>query len=148
MILEVDRFKHGSDSSLGIFKVNGIFECFVCEDEHRDKKVHGETRIPEGCYLIKLRNEGGMTKRYASKFPNDHKGMLHLQNVPNFEYVYIHIGNTDDDSLGCLLVGKGAVSTLDGGTVSNSTGAYIDLYRKIVDAMDSGETVQIIIKNR
>jgi len=107
-------------------------------------KVNGETRIPNGVYNIELRNAGGMTKRYAARFPGLHRGMLHLQDVPGFEWVYIHIGNDDDDTLGCILTGEmpGSASASQA-VVRSSTTAYTRLYQRIIDAMDDGETVVI-----
>ena len=31
--------------------------------------------------------------------------MLELQDVPNFKYILIHAGNTDEQTAGCILVG-------------------------------------------
>ena len=143
MNLELSRIKSDNDSTLGILKINGIVFCGVVEDEYRTKKIFGETRIPSGTYEIKLRNEGGMTKKYASHFPDFHRGMLWLQNVPNFDYVYIHIGNKEDDTAGCLLVNYGLnFLTMTG---HKSTEAYIFLYKMIIEAFDKGEKVFIKI---
>ena len=122
---------------------------FVLEDEERTVKVFGETRIPEGVYEIKLRTEGGFHQKYLEKFGNEfHKGMLWLQNVPNFEYVLIHIGNTDDDTAGCLLVGDGCTENITkDGQLQGSTSAYKRLYPIIIDRLLDGEQVFIEIKN-
>ena len=34
-----------------------------------------------------------------------HKGMLWVRDVPGFEYILIHTGNTDEHTSGCLIVG-------------------------------------------
>lgn len=139
------RFSSDEDSTIGLLFLDNKFECFTCEDEFRENKVAGETRIPAGRYRILLRNEGGMTKRYAAKYP-EHTGMLWLQNVPNFEWVYIHVGNTDQDSQGCILVGMGCSSEdSGGGTVSTSVHAYRRLYKQIIAAMDAGKEVWITV---
>ena len=61
MNLEVLRISSQKDSTSGILfdVVNGKrnFLCYTLEDEQRDVKVWGETRIPAGTYEIKLRNE-------------------------------------------------------------------------------------------
>lgn len=147
MKLKVERFNRGSDSTLGMLSIDGVFHSFTCEDEERHKKVTNETAIPKGTYEIKLRDEGGMTKRYANTFPKLHKGMLWLQDVPGFEWVYIHIGNTDDHTSGCILVGYSAsLDTLNGGgTIGRSAQAYENLYKKAVAAIESGEPVNITI---
>ena len=132
--ITVRRFKSTDDATLSEICVDGKFFCFGLEDEHREEKIVGETRIPAGEYFIKLRDEGGMTKRYA-KYPL-HEGMLWLQDVPGFTYIYIHVGNTDDHTEGCLLVGNGARA--DQMTVMNSVDAYTSLYAKVLPAARSG----------
>ena len=134
------RISTGDESTLGILHdVTGFpeFQCYVLEDQPQEVKVAGETRIPAGRYQIKLRNEGGMTKRYAKRFPW-HKGMLWLQDVPGFTFIYIHVGNKDDDSDGCLLVGDGQISNvMERGQITNSVSAYTRLYNRIVKAMET-----------
>lgn len=144
MLLELKRYASSADSTGGLLFIDGKFCCFVCEDEYRDVKIAGETRIPAGTFTIKLRNAGGMTKKYAARY-SFHKGMLHLQDVPGFEYVYIHVGNTDDDSLGCLLVGMSAHRAAGENTVGGSSNAYKMIYPRIAKALLDGESVSIII---
>ena len=145
MRLELLRYAHSPDSSGGLLLADSKFFCYVCEDEKREVKVDGETRIPVGTYKIELRNEGGMTKRYAAKFPGLHRGMLWLKDVSGFEWVYIHIGNDDDDTQGCILVGYGANRVGGENKVANSTTAYKDLYTAILAAIDRGEEITIAI---
>lgn len=121
------------------------FLCATLEDEMRLVKVKGETRIPSGRYEILLRNEGGMTKRYKERFPKIHKGMLWLQDVPNFEYVYIHTGNTDDHTEGCILVGD----SIDyrKGWNGSSKNAYENIYPLIAHELMVGNQVFIKIED-
>src|SRR3989304_4581521 len=109
MKLSLHRFSSGNESTLGLLHIDGKFECFIIEDEYREVKVKGETRIPSGTYKILLRKEGGFHEKYLTKYPASHKGMLWLQEVPGFQYILIHVGNTDLDSAGCLLVGDSAM---------------------------------------
>jgi len=132
---------------LGI-PAEGFYICHLLEDEHRDVKVAGETRIPAGRYQIKLRTAGSIHPKYAEKFPGLHIGMLWLQDVPNFEWIYIHLGNTDKHSEGCLLTGTTPVMhSGGGGTVSDSTSAYKKLYQIVVEAMEENQQVFITIKD-
>lgn len=150
------RFAHGKDSTLSLC-INGDtgqFYCFFCEDQYQKIKVAKETRIPAGRYEIKLRNVGGMTKDYSDNwpergYPQIHKGMLHLQDVPGFDWIYIHVGNNDDHTEGCLLAGyNGNYLPEDGGgEVGRSVDAYIALYKVIVAEMDKGERVFLTIKD-
>jgi hypothetical protein len=147
MEIKVIRYSSSPDDTLGIVLIDGVFECYSLEDEKRAKKVFGETRIPNGSYNVGLRTEGGHHNKYLSKFPSFHKGMLHVLNVPNFEYILIHIGNDDDDTAGCLLVGDLANNNkIQEGFISSSTQAYVRLYKKVVAAINRGDRVVITYK--
>lgn len=144
MEIKVLRYSDNGESTLGLMFINGKFECYTLEDEARTLKVWGETRIPEGTYEIGLRTEGGHHQRYKARFGDMHKGMLQVKNVPNFKHILIHIGNDDDDTAGCLLVGSSANNNqrVDG-FISGSTSAYTHLYPKIVKALENEELVHI-----
>ena len=143
MIL-VKRFHSTDDFTIGKLYLNGKEIGYTCEDEKRENKVMHETRIPAGTYEIKLRTFGGHHEKYAKKFPF-HKGMLWLQDVPKFNSILIHIGNTDDDSSGCLLVGKKA--DLLKGTISQSTICYTELYLQVLTEFEAGKKVFITIED-
>ena len=143
MELKVIRMYSADDFTIGSLYEEGEdrkFLCLTLEDEARVEKVYGETRIPMGRYRVTLRKVGGFHKRYAEKFPNMHKGMLWVRDVPNFEYILIHIGNTDEHTAGCLLVGRTADMK---GTIGRSTDAYKDIYPDIAAALSKGEDVWI-----
>lgn len=142
MILRLQRLASYDDYTIGAFYVNGKLQCFTLEDEKRNVKVWGETRIPAGVYKLRLQTAGNMSPRYATKF-SFHKGMLHLLNVPNFEGVFIHIGNTDDDTAGCILLGLS--HSVGSNLIGNSTSAYMQTYPSIADAISNGEQVTINI---
>jgi aromatic ring-cleaving dioxygenase len=144
MKLRLKRDPGQKDFTTGRLFVDLIPECFTIEDEKRDVKVMHETRIPEGTYEIKLRTFGGHHERYKVKFPDVHHGMLWLQNVPGFKDILIHIGNTDDDSSGCILLGV-AVDK-EKGILYKSTEAYLRFYKKVVDKIAKGEKVTITIE--
>ena len=109
MKLKVLRFSSQEDSTSGLLFLEGKkgleFLCYTLEDERRVLKVKGETRIPAGTYQISLRKEGGHHEKYKKKYGKMHKGMLHVIDVPNFKWILIHTGNTDEHTAGCLLVG-------------------------------------------
>lgn len=81
--------------------------CHTLEDEYREIKVPGETAIPAGMYEILKRPLGDsrMDEKYIARYPF-FDGQLWLQNVFNFKWVYIHTGNNDEHTDGCILVGK------------------------------------------
>ncbi|MCP4766832.1 MAG: hypothetical protein GY875_11240 [Gammaproteobacteria bacterium] len=136
MEILVDRFVSDSDSTISRVLVDGRFICFGLEDEYREDKIPSETRIDAGTYDVRLRTEGGFHQRYQNRFGDMHRGMLHVQDVPEFEYILIHVGNTDEDTAGCLLVGEDAITTQGEMRVNMSRSAYQKLYPIVVDAAD------------
>jgi hypothetical protein len=149
MKLDVVRTQFGKDATNGMLFIDGVFECFTLEDEVRDVKVHSETAIPLGEYEIKLRTEGGFHSKYTARYGAMHKGMLWLQDVPNFQWILIHTGNTDSHTAGCLLVGETQQDLDKGkdGFVGGSGDAYKKMYPKVANALLSGEKVTIKYSN-
>jgi len=141
VILKLKTFKTSTKATIGTMTINEKAECFTLEDTFREEKIAGETRIPRGLYKIKLRTHGSMHKAYKKKFGDFHKGMLWLQDVPNFEWIYIHYGNYDFNTNGCILVGSSA--DLEKDFVGNSIATYKKLYSKVVEPLVSGEDVFI-----
>ena len=145
MDLTVLRYNSAKDHSNSVLLVDKRYECHGLEDEFRTSKVYGETRIPDGKYRIKFRKEGGFHNRYLKKYGGVfHKGMLEIQDVPNFKYVLIHVGNDDDDTAGCYLVGE----DVTGGSnwISGSGNAYKKLYPKVRNALLNNQNVTITFK--
>jgi len=145
MKLELKRFSSQSDTTLGLLFADGAFECFTLEDEYRSQKVKGETRIPAGTYKVEKREVlSGLTEKYRKKYPwFDFHFML--QDVPNFQYVYIHIGNDDDHTDGCLLVSDAVKSNRfdENNNLSSSGPAFKRLYQK----MSESSSLEIIISD-
>lgn len=149
---ELQRFASAKESTGGSLFLLGTkspfapptagreFRCFMVEDQYQPgPKVPRETRIPAGRYELKLRAEGGMHTAYAAKYPW-HKGMLWLQGVPDFEWVYIHTGNKESETDACLLTGDGLVRTAEGEhETTGSVAAYTRLYAEITESMEREE---------
>ena len=74
-----------------------------------------------------------------------HKGMLWLQDVPGFEYILIHTGNTDEHTSGCLIVGNTQADLDNGkdGFIGGSRDAYTKLYNKVAKQLLIGNPVTI-----
>ena len=149
MKLEVLRFSSQKDSTNGVlFNVTEgrEFLCYTLEDEYRNEKIKGETRIPAGTYKITLRTVGGFHGRYEKKYGEMHKGMLWVRDVPNFEYILIHTGNTDEHTAGCLLVGDTQnqnITKSKSGFIGSSVDAYKRIYPSIASAIERGDDVEI-----
>ena len=136
MLLHLYRYSTSLESTLGILSIDGIIGCYILEDTRRETKVSGETRIPAGIYDIKLRDEGSLTKKYRHRYGSMHQGMLHLQDVPNFRWVYIHTGVNRSHTAGCLLTGSSPNdNTVQDGRLSGSRDAYRKIYPGIASVL-------------
>lgn len=108
-------------STISDLFLNGERECFILEDVVRPagaKKVPGRTAIPAGRYRLIV--------DWSTRFQ---KYAFHILNVPNFDGIRIHSGNTDKDTDGCLLTGQ--ERALD--AVFNSRLAFAALWDKLVE---------------
>ena len=153
MQLEVVRFSSEEDSTNGLlFDITDgkrKFLSYTLEDEYRDveggEKVMHETRIPAGTYSITLRTVGGFHAKYTERHEDIHKGMLWVRNVPGFEYILIHTGNTDEHTSGCLLVGDTQTNnqTKKDGFVGSSANNYKRIYPPIAEVIENGGLVTI-----
>ena len=145
MKLTVVRTQFGTDATNGLLFINGIFECYTLEDQYQAVKVMHETCIPEGTYDIKFRKTGGFDSKYRERYKNAHYGMLHIQDVPNFTYILIHTGNTDEHTSGCLIVGETQqdLEVSKDGFIGSSTVAYKKMYAKVAGQLLQGKDVSI-----
>jgi hypothetical protein len=132
MKIVVDRFTSTKEETLGRLFIDGRQYCYTLEDEKRDIKVHGETRIPVGVYKLGLRN----SPHFSPKTGHD---MLWVKDVPGFNYILIHSGNTDKDTEGCLLVGSIFEKKNERITILRSKEAYNLIYPIISEAVKKGE---------
>ena len=95
MELNLKRIYIGDAYTIGHLDIDGVRFCDTLEDIPRDIKVKDQTCIPTGSYKVIL-NESNRFNRV----------MPLLLDVPNFEGIRIHSGNTSADTSGCILVGK------------------------------------------
>jgi len=121
------------------------FHCYTLEDEQRKTKLPKETRIPAGRYQVAFRAAGGMHEKYKTRY-SFHKGMLWLLAVPGFEYIYIHPGNTDEHTEGCILVGQVA-DTRGRMRIDSSVAAYTDLYQEMAGLIEAGEIIILDVRD-
>ena len=145
MKLQVVRTQFGTDATNGLLFIDGIFECYTLEDQYQAVKVMHETCIPEGTYDIEFRKTGGFHAKYSERYKNAHYGMLHVQDVPNFTYILIHTGNTDEHTSGCLIVGETQqdLEVSKDGFIGSSTLAYKKMYAKVAGQLLQGKKVTI-----
>lgn len=148
MEIDVYRISLQSKTTIGGFVIDESFECWTLEDRARKTKVYGETCIPSGKYQLGIRKYGSHHAKYLKKFPDIHRGMLQVLDVPGFTDILIHILNTHEETKGCLGLGQEVTNNkLVMGRLTNSTTAYINAYKKIIAAFDRGEIVTIAYHN-
>ena len=138
MELTLKRIARRETYTIGHLYIDGVYFCDTIEDTdrglrqslpesvNRSKKRFGATAIPTGRYQVTL---GVKSPKFSKKKQYDFCGgyLPRLINVPAFEGVLIHIGNTANDTDGCLLVGKNTKV----GKVLDSGVTFRALYEKL-----------------
>ena len=130
-LIRVERFIHRPDCEIGRVFVQDQHFCYSIEDAHRTTKVPGQTCIPDGTYPL--------ATRWSPKFsPKNQHDMIWVKNVPDFEFILIHTGNTVDDTDGCLIIG-GKIGVINGkDAVLNSKATYRKFYEHVIEAVQAG----------
>lgn len=121
MKITIKRLYKTDVSTIGELSIDGIFECFTLEDVEREVKIKAETAIPKGTYKVIINQSVRMKKLLPL-----------LLNVPNFEGVRIHSGNTNHDTEGCILVGQSRGKDY----IGQSRKAFEKLFKKMQEAKD------------
>ena len=117
MKLTLKRIARKEGYTIGRLYIDDAYFCDTLEDRDRGLeesmpldmikriKVKGETAIPTGTYELSMRH---ISPKYSRKKAFAFTGgvMPRLLNVPGYEGVLIHSGNTAADSEGCILVGE------------------------------------------
>ena len=141
MELKLKRIARKASYTIGRLYVDGQRFCDTIEDCDRSLrqdmaraaikriKVPGETAIPTGRYRVTLGvRSPRMSQKMAYEFCDGY--VPRLINVPGFDGILIHIGNTARDSEGCILVGENR----EVGKVLNSTATFKRLYARLREA--------------
>ena len=135
MELLLQRIAKKSDYTVGRLFVDGKWFSDTLEDRVRDltkeRKVPGETAIPAGRYRVIV----NVSPKFGRELPR-------LLDVPGFEGILIHKGNSARDSAGCVLLGENK----EKGRVVNSTPYEVRLTKLIKDAIEKGEEVWITVE--
>lgn len=144
-----------STYTIGKLYINGQYFCDTIEDRDRGLrqdmpieqikkiKIKNETAIPTGTYEITLNVVSPKYEKVPWYYTNLRHGRVpRLLDVPGYEGVLIHAGNTAKDSAGCILVGENKVK----GQVINSRQTLKKLYALMIDAYIRGENISIEIK--
>lgn len=149
MELLLKRIAKKSTYTIGKLYIDGEYFADTLEDKDRGLtqdmdledilriKVYGETAIPTGTYRIDMNTispkfkDRSWAKPYKGKIPR-------LLDVPGFDGVLLHPGNTANDSLGCVLVGNNTQV----GKVLNSQAVFKRLMQKLLGEQDITLTIE------
>lgn len=142
MELIVTRNWKKPEYTIGRLYVNGSFWFNTLEPPVRPTKRHPKGCIPAGRYSITM---NVISPKYSKKKAYDWcEGRLpRLLNVPQFEGILIHAGNTVKDTEGCILVGKNTVR----GGLTESQKTLKALWSMFEEAYRRGENIEIEIRN-
>lgn len=146
MKIELKRIARKETYTIGRLSVDGRYICDTLEDRDRDdnrngrfdggeKKVYAQTAIPNGTYKVTLEHSPKFSPKYGGR------RVPYLHNVPHFEGILIHTGNTADDSAGCILVGTNSAT----GRVTGSLVAFNKLLPMLEQAVARKEEISITV---
>lgn len=110
-------------STIGDLFLDGKFQCYTLELTCR-KQVGVKNCIPAGKYEVQI--------TYSTRFKRD---MPLLLDVPGYEGIRIHTGNSESNTDGCILVGNSKTNDW----VGESVAAFNDLYPKIEERLKLGK---------
>ena len=139
MNITLKRVAMNQEYTVGNLFVDGKYFCDTLEDPVRDinkngvfdgaeRKIYGNTAIPFGKYKVVL-----------TQSPKFKRVLPRLQNVPSFEGILIHSGNTAKDTDGCILVGVNSAK----GQLTNSRATLEKLMAEMKARVASGEDIYI-----
>ena len=144
MELRIKRVARRDTYTIGHLYIDGERFCDTLEDKDRGlrqdmavsviraMKRKGTTAIPTGRYRVTMDVQSPKFRTKAMyQFCNGY--LPRLINVPGFDGVLIHVGNTAKDTEGCLLVGRNTRV----GKVLESRATFVKLYEKLRKAKDS-----------
>lgn len=152
MKLELYRTAKKDKYTIGKLYINGAYFSDTLEDKDRGlsqnmdidelnrTKVYGKTAIPTGTYKVTMNIISPKFSKYA-QYAFCNGKLPRLIDVPGYEGVLIHIGNTDVDTAGCILVGENKAV----GKVLNSTATFKKLYGLLSETAKNGEEITITI---
>lgn len=156
MELKVHRLEKTLKSSIGRFVVGGTQIGWSLEDRDRGLKdsmtldeikqikVKGETAIPKGRYKVIL----AKSEKFKNKpWVKPYDGLIPvLENVKGYSGVCIHVGNSYDATLGCILVAK-EIDKKNADRVLRSTDCFNELMSQyLVPAWKRGEPIWITVE--
>lgn len=153
MKITIKRTYKKADYTIGDLYIDNQWFCNTLEDTDRGLKKEdpiskilqykrfASTAIPAGTYNITL-NEVSSKFSKVEKYKIIQGKLPRVQSVPGFEGILIHIGNTNKDTEGCILVGKNKLK----GRVCESTDTFFKLYKTLQDTYNKSEKIILTIE--
>lgn len=145
-MMKLDLWREATiiDTTFARLEINGATECYTLEDKLREIpgkpvsqwKLKNATAIPAGVYDLAIRS----SPRFGPE-------TIWLKNVPGYDYVEVHGGNSDLDTDGCLIVGDQIDRKTRRIFGAKTRGVLDQLKAKLVPMLKSGQRVQIEIHN-
>lgn len=144
--LTLIRSFKGPEYTIGHLYIDGKYFCDTLEDvdrglnskmslqEIQKVKIKHETAIPIGMYYVDMNT---ISPKYSnfSKYPYAkpyNAKMPRIKNIPGYDGVLIHPGNSKRDTSGCILVGENKVK----GQVINSQATWKKLMEILTKKKD------------
>ena len=143
MKILVKRIAKRPTYTIGKMYLDGKYFCDTLEDTDRNisqstpldtiKKVKlpNNTAIPTGTYKVIV----NVSPKFKRLLPR-------LLNVPGFDGILIHCGNSQYDTNGCILVGQNKLK----GKVVNSQVTFTALYNQLKTAKNNKESITLTIE--
>ena len=155
MDVTAKRLYFCEDYTIGKLLVDGKYFCDTIEDKDRglkqsmstteikEKKVYGKTAIPTGKYILRMDIVSEKYKDIKWYKENCDGGRIpRLESVKGFSGVLIHPGNTEKDSLGCIIVGFNK----EKGKVLKSKDTFKKLWTILNNAYNNKETIYLTVE--
>ena len=149
MELLLKRIAKRDKYTIGDLYIDGKWFCNTLEDTDRGLtqdmsleeikkiKVYGKTAIPTGTYKV---NMNIISPKFKTRvWAKPYNGMIpRLENVPGYEGILFHPGNSAEDSTGCILLGYNTVK----GKVTQSQNTF----HKLMAILTKGKDITITIE--
>lgn len=153
MKIQIDRKWKKKDYTIGRLYIDGEFFCNTLEDTDRNLsqktnsntikkvKIPGKTAIPTGTYNLTLNVKSPKFSKYEFYQKVCNGFLPRILDVPGFSGILIHCGSNAENSNGCVLVGYNRIK----GGLTNSKEVFQELYKRLREAYDNNEKIEIEI---
>lgn len=147
MELLLNRVYKGNKYTIGKLYIDGNYICDTLEDVDRNIssdmsldeikkiKVQDETAIPTGTYKMTLDVVSPTFSKYSFYMETCDGKLPRLLDVPGFEGILIHVGTNENNTSGCILVGKNTVV----GQLTQGKECFKEIYDKLLQDKDNLE---------